>query len=126
MKFIFFTLFLTFSTIAVGQNDNCKKKIHEGTFLSPDKGFEDYRIVRTKNSQIEYINHGEVRIHADIKWISEDSYKLTITKRVNFPEEAIPENDVLIFKVIECKGDSHTLETYYNDERIVFKLLKKE
>lgn len=117
---------LTTSFFSFSQTNECKAKIHEGTFVSTNKNNGDYRIERKKNSQIEYINGDQSKIISKIEWISESVYKITVTKEINIPEEMKNAPKEYLFKIIECDGNYHTLETVFRGETMTFEMRKIE
>ena len=119
IKFTITLLAMSFSTLISAQS-NCREKIQEGTFISLKTGYEDYYIVRKKNKQIEYFNQDQSKIISKVKWLDDETYKIIIKKRVNFdvPDDTIKS---YTFKVIECEGEKHSLETIFKGQTIVLR-----
>ena len=99
----------------------CLKMMRSGEFVSLAEGYEHYSIIRKKNKQVEYINYGKSKIISKVEWISDTEYKITVKKRVNidFGSDSVP--GVYTFKVTECEGTRHTMETVFKGELLVLR-----
>lgn len=119
------TLLLFFFS-GFSQDQQCLESIKNGTFVSTDPLLQGYRIERQQDSQVEYYNNDELRIYSDIVWLNESTYKITVTKEIGTPKDMEWENfpDVFIFKIIECEGNIHKMETELNGTKIIFELEK--
>lgn len=125
-KTLITTWILLIQFFSFSQTGDCKAMVHEGTFVSTDEKNRDYRIERTEKSQIEYFNGDKSKVISKVEWISESEYKITVTKEVNLPKEMKNTPKVYHFKIIECDGDYHTLETFYEGQIMSFEMRRLE
>ncbi len=114
MKNIILGLLICLSTIAFGQELECKK-FKNGKFKLYDKHSGMTIIERKGSTQTEYGEAFKVKAQFKVKWLSDCSYTLVLKKVLENPNNLpFPEEMILTVKIIETKENSYIQQTSSN------------
>lgn len=123
VKNILIAALILMPAIVFGQE--CEK-FKTGTFIAKDesgKEIPDYKIVRTKKKQVEYLPNGE-KIIMTVNWTSECTYELTFVKG----EYHIPKGTVTRVRITRTFGTGYEGEgtSDLSTTPVPFKMYLKE
>ena len=121
MKKRLFFLFLIVGLFACNSNKkvNALKgeicaPLKNGTFFNKKKS---YKVVRNKNSQIEYDLETGAEYHFEVHWLYECAYNLKLKHTNNKSDTfALKPNDLLRVQMIEVNDSSFKYEVDFNQQ----------
>lgn len=119
------TLFIASPILAQEVEESCNGFNLDGVYKYEDEtpGYEGTRVIIKGNSQKEVFGNGSGYIKAEIKWIGDCKYTMTVKKCTvdGFPAE---KGMIMVLKILEIDENHFKYESDYRGSRTVSTLVK--
>ncbi|MCH2229173.1 MAG: hypothetical protein MK105_02420 [Crocinitomicaceae bacterium] len=109
MKFagIFFILVSSFT---FAKEFPCGETFVKGEYVLVDSRDDEYYMVRKKNKQIEYFNHGKSKVVSKVKWLNGNTYLVYSIKYYNAPKSWEQNDQDITVTIVDCEGGVFNLK----------------